>query len=228
MENLRVFINILFVRLGIRKLLPSQAIRSIPVVECGEELVKLSSSLLRISDKTVFPVYVRKTVLDKLISINNEMAQHGYALLIYEAYRSSEVQYKMWHEEFEKMKFLHQDWDDNKIKHVISKRIAQPNGINVGGHQTGGAIDLTICTNDGIELDMGTKYLEFSEKTFSSSKNISNLQMENRNLLIHQMRENGFANFPAEWWHFSFGDSMWAAYLRQKNAIYGDASLLCP
>ncbi|HAE24988.1 MAG TPA: hypothetical protein DCG33_06580 [Prevotellaceae bacterium] len=30
----------------------------------------------------------------------------------------------------------------------------------------------------------------------------------------------GFANYPAEWWHFCYGDKMWAAYNNKKTAFY--------
>lgn len=34
------------------------------------------------------------------------------------------------------------------------------------------------------------------------------------------MTEEGFVNYPAEWWHFSYGDKMWAAYSYKKYAFY--------
>jgi len=33
------------------------------------------------------------------------------------------------------------------------------------------------------------------------------------------MHSAGFSNFPGEWWHFSYGDRVWAAYLRKTHAI---------
>ncbi|MBQ7252055.1 MAG: hypothetical protein IJS32_05580 [Kiritimatiellae bacterium] len=34
-------------------------------------------------------------------------------------------------------------------------------------------------------------------------------------------RAAGFANYPAEWWHFAFGDRLWAACRGKRRAIYG-------
>ena len=34
------------------------------------------------------------------------------------------------------------------------------------------------------------------------------------------MKNAGFANYPLEWWHFSYGDRLWAAYTNQKEAVY--------
>ena len=30
-----------------------------------------------------------------------------------------------------------------------------------------------------------------------------------------------FVNFPGEWWHFCYGDKMWAAYKNKKECKYG-------
>ena len=38
---------------------------------------------------------------------------------------------------------------------------------------------------------------------------------------VAKMQKLGFANFPAEWWHFCYGDKMWAAYKSKKTAFYG-------
>lgn len=35
------------------------------------------------------------------------------------------------------------------------------------------------------------------------------------------MKKEGFVNYPGEWWHFSYGDQLWAAYKNKKYAIYG-------
>jgi D-alanyl-D-alanine dipeptidase len=35
------------------------------------------------------------------------------------------------------------------------------------------------------------------------------------------MIEAGFAANPTEWWHFSFGDQMWAKLTGADAALYG-------
>jgi len=89
-----------------------------------------------------------------------------------------------------------------------------------GGHQTGGAVDVTLCGADGRELDIGGKYLVFDALTKTAA-----VQNENRKLLCRVMADAGFVNYPNEWWHFSYGDKMWAAYARKKYAIYGSGGL---
>ena len=35
------------------------------------------------------------------------------------------------------------------------------------------------------------------------------------------MKKLDFVNFPAEWWHYCYGDRMWAAYKGKKECFYG-------
>jgi D-alanyl-D-alanine dipeptidase len=47
----------------------------------------------------------------------------------------------------------------------------------------------------------------------------------NRRLLHWLMIEEGFAGHPDEWWHFSWGDQMWAALTGAPVAHYGLADI---
>lgn len=44
--------------------------------------------------------------------------------------------------------------------------------------------------------------------------------VKNRLILLRAMQRAGFVNYPTEWWHFSYGDKMWAAYCNKKTAVY--------
>jgi D-alanyl-D-alanine dipeptidase len=44
-------------------------------------------------------------------------------------------------------------------------------------------------------------------------------------LLHWLMVEEGFAGHPDEWWHFSWGDQMWAAITGAPAAHYGLADM---
>ena len=35
------------------------------------------------------------------------------------------------------------------------------------------------------------------------------------------MTKFGFAQHPNEWWHFSYGDQLWAWKNNKANALYG-------
>lgn len=51
---------------------------------------------------------------------------------------------------------------------------------------------------------MGTGFDHFDLKAHTDSPDISAAQRANRQLLVAAMQAEGFANYPMEWWHFTF------------------------
>ena len=94
------------------------------------------------------------------------------------------------------------------------------------GHATGGAADV-ILLHHGKEVDCGGRYLTFASATPTWSRDLSQNQRHCRFMLYKAMTETdaGFVNYPLEWWHFCFGDKMYAACKCQKRAVYGKIHL---
>ena len=46
---------------------------------------------------------------------------------------------------------------------------------------------------------------------------------DRRSLLFSVMEQAGFVQHPNEWWHFSYGDQLWAWTSNQGIPIYGAA-----
>lgn len=116
-------------------------------------------------------------------------------------------------------------------------------------HNTGGAVDLTVIGPDGEPLDMGTTFDAFSDATWTdyfepglghdaetgdtatepdaqdtaaepSVNDTANISArKNRRMLYNVMTAAGFTNLPSEWWHYDYGDNMWAQ-LTGGKAIY--------
>jgi zinc D-Ala-D-Ala dipeptidase len=42
-----------------------------------------------------------------------------------------------------------------------------------------------------------------------------------RRVLYWTMLDEDFTNNPTEWWHYSYGDQMWAMFNDKPAAIYG-------
>jgi zinc D-Ala-D-Ala dipeptidase len=42
-----------------------------------------------------------------------------------------------------------------------------------------------------------------------------------RDILATAMNAAGLVNFPAEWWHWSYGDKYWAFQSGHSTALYG-------
>jgi D-alanyl-D-alanine dipeptidase len=99
-----------------------------------------------------------------------------------------------------------------RVEQFISK--PGPNYL----HGTGGAIDVTLVDDNGNDLDMGTQFDEFNNKTrtdyFEHRYNLRILF--NRRILYDAMINAGFVNNPEEWWHFDYGDAIWAVLTNNK------------
>src|SRR3990167_5705649 len=114
---------------------------------------------------------------------------------------------------FSWMLFKHKEWIRSAGKYT-----SPPGGSS---HQCGAAIDVTIIDDKGNRLDMGTALTDFGKKVHTHSSLITDRQKENGKILYEAMTEAGFANYPLEWWHYSYGDRMWAAYTRRNECFYG-------
>jgi len=88
-------------------------------------------------------------------------------------------------------------------------------------HTTGGAIDLTLVrSKNGTELPMGTPVDAIDDRAFTWHREIAAAAQKNRRLLFDAMTGAGFVNLASEWWHFSYGDQYWAAFLGEHSARY--------
>lgn len=168
--------------------------------------------------------YARETVADMLVKAQHSLEGSGYSLVIWDAYRPICIQQRLWN-------FYRQDIKNNnpglgdveldfKTRFFVSKPSYDVKHPSL--HNTGGAVDLTLCDENGDYLDMGTKFDEFSGKSWTN--HFEEIEQDdkvrdNRRLLYNTMIEAGFTNLPSEWWHYDYGDKFWA-YFTENEAIY--------
>ena len=97
-------------------------------------------------------------------------------------------------------------------------------------HSTGGAVDITLIGSDNHQVDMGGNIDDISpisNPNYYKKKGLSDLDSKEylwhsrRSLLTEIMQDSGFIPHPYEWWHFSYGDQLWAWKSNLKQAIYG-------
>lgn len=77
----------------------------------------------------------------------------------------------------------------------------------VSGHSRGATVDLTLtrCATSGCEdLDMGTPFDFFDRSANTAHAGLTQAQRDNRARLRDAMQRRGFANYPMEWWHYTF------------------------
>ncbi len=116
--------------------------------------------------------------LKKAVELANNM---GYGIKIFDAYRPTEAQFKLW-EHTPDPSFLANPWTGSP-------------------HSRGAAIDLTL-TKDGKEIDMGTAFDDFTPRSYHTSTDISPEAQANRKLLIGIMTVAGWDFYQNEWWHY--------------------------
>ena len=74
---------------------------------------------------------------------------------------------------------------------------------------------------------MGCEFDEFSDRAWTTyyedgeaGEGANDTARDNRRMLYSVMTEVGFTNFPAEWWHFDYGDEKWGLFT-DNAPIYG-------
>lgn len=129
---------------------------------------------------------LRPAVAEALRKASEEALKLNLHLMVFDCYRPYSVQVKM----FEIVQ------NENYV--------AEPGkGSN---HNKGCAVDLTLCDENGIALDMGTCFDDFSEKAAFAFPKLSKEQKNNRAILRSIMQNSGFEPFESEWWHFNYKD----------------------
>jgi D-alanyl-D-alanine dipeptidase len=187
--------------------IPTRAdLLKIKVAENGEDFTQFNG------------VTVRKTVAEKLATVKKSLKaiNTDYELFIFEGYRSLEKQRAGFG------KALTRCNGDAEAAHTQS---ADP---TVAGHPTGGAVDVAIrSVKTGELLDFGCGRSDWAagEKIYTNSPLVTDIARQNRDLLCSVMTQQGFVNYPLEWWHFSYGDREWAAITGNDTAIYSQQQL---
>lgn len=181
---------------------------------------------------------LRKTVSEKFVKANQELKDYGIELYFFDCYRPIEVQ-KYFYEEWY-LTALKQMFPKLSEQDILDKRdlfTAKPSSSyddidSPPPHSTGVAADVTLRFIDTkAHLFMGTIYDEvtelaytsFYEEQLSKGVNLTLSEMEalkNRRLLYWILKNKGFENYPNEWWHFSYGDQMWAMFSNTTEAFY--------
>ncbi|MBN2380997.1 D-alanyl-D-alanine dipeptidase [candidate division WOR-3 bacterium] len=130
--------------------------------------------------------FARACMAESLASVSLKARTLGYRLKVFDCYRPQRVQFQMWE--------LAPD----------TRYVANPN--RGSRHNRGTAVDLTLLDSTGTELDMGSGFDEFTERSHRGYAGLSEKQKENRELLTHLMTSTGFTTVTSEWWHYDYFD----------------------
>ncbi len=108
-------------------------------------------------------------------------------LKVFDAFRPSEAQYKLWEHTPDPDFLAHPD--------------------RGSPHSRGVAIDLTLTDRYGNDLDMGTAFDAFTPLSYHGVTEISTAAQRNRLMLLGIMTSAGFDFYRNEWWHYQLFNS---------------------
>ncbi|MEO8794048.1 MAG: M15 family metallopeptidase [Daejeonella sp.] len=129
--------------------------------------------------------YARLPVVNALAEVQKELKKQGLGLKIYDAYRPYSVTVKF----FE----------------IASDKNFVANPKKGSRHNRGCAVDLTLVKlKNGKELKMPTEYDSFAAEASPDNMDLPKKVIKNRDLLIAEMKKQGFTVLYNEWWHFDF------------------------
>ncbi|HEV7207217.1 MAG TPA: M15 family metallopeptidase [Mycobacteriales bacterium] len=206
-------------------LLSDPRVGAVPVQDNGEPLVDLRPDLRvdarRASTSGAF-AYVRRGLRDRLIRAQSALPAGAY-LLVVEGWRPMPVQVEYFRDYEAKVRAAMPDVPPEEVRVAASAYVSPP---EVAPHPTGGAVDLTLCDGDGIELDMGTALnatpLASDNACYTAASGLEPQAQRNRSLLVATLLRAGLVNYPTEWWHWSYGERYWALATGAPMACYAE------
>lgn len=205
-------------------LISDPRVTSIPVAECGEPLVDVRGTFAvdgRLADEEGAFARLREGVAGRLGEAQR-LLPAGYRLLVVEGYRPPALQRRYFAEYLDELRATYPDMSPDEL-HVAASRFVSP--IEVAPHTAGAAVDLTLCADDGTELDLGTAINATPEQSggacYTAATGIGPEARRNRKVLAAALEEAGLVNYPTEWWHWSYGDRYWAMTTHAPAAHYG-------
>lgn len=218
------------------------------ILECGEPLVEIPLELFAVETPHPYaklgaiyadysPYYLRQRVVNNLIQAQSylESLRPHWRIQIFDGYRPVAVQQFMVDYSFataiQERGLVEAELTPQQRQEIwqavyeiwavpsLDEKTPPP-------HSTGAAVDVTLVDDSGRIVNMGSPIDELSERShpdyYAHSQQPAAQQYHtHRQLLCNVMLKAGFQRNPKEWWHFCYGDQMWAWLSNQPTAMYG-------
>jgi len=140
-----------------------------------------------------------------LKKVQQDLAYSNFALKFFDAYRPQQAvdYFVRWANDPDDIRMKAQYYPNVDKDELIPKGFIAAKS----SHSRGSTVDVTIISlENGQELDMGTPFDLFDQKSWPSDTTVSVQQRANRQLLRSVMSKHGFAGLEEEWWHFTLFD----------------------
>ena len=198
-------------------------------------------------------IHVRLTLADKLAQINHYLQDPLFAsffggpveLYVEDGWRSSELQRQLYEKTFPSLiRSQNPEISGEVLREKLKDLISPPSSQDrPSPHATGGAADVILRYRKGTKDHVGSSVVlmgyeegETSERTYPDYYELheprsleEQLAQKHRRAFYAIMTGAVFAVDtelqvnPTEFWHWSYGDQMWAKLRHQPAALYGAA-----
>jgi D-alanyl-D-alanine dipeptidase len=198
---------------------PIAALNRVKILETGEPLVDIRDFCPAVHVMERACSYLRRTVAE-MLNRAAESLPPGHRLRVGTALRTLAMQKAGWDGYFKRVQEEHPNWPLSTLRRATNRFFAPYDQPAPPGHCTGGAVDVQLLGPDGEPLDV-TSPTQGWEAAYTWSDKISPEAKRNRMIMVNAMLEAGFSNCREEFWHYSWGDSAWAARVGEKTCPYG-------
>lgn len=149
--------------------------------------------------------YLNELAAQALQRVERSLRQQGFRLQVFDCYRPARAvrHFVRWAADLQDQRTKPRYYPNLDKTKLLGDYIAP-----VSGHSHGATLDLTLLdcrAADGqcIPLDMGTEFDFFDPRANTDSPLTTTAQRENRQRLLRAMAQEGFRNYPQEWWHYT-------------------------
>ncbi|MDG1136423.1 MAG: M15 family metallopeptidase [Bacteroidales bacterium] len=136
----------------------------------------------------IYPVskaIVRRPLAESLYKIQKSLNNYGLGLVIFDGYRPYGATVRVY-ELYKDTNFIASPWQGSH-------------------HNRGASVDVSLIDLEyGQEIQMPTGYENYSEASHINYQNLPKNVLDNREILISEMQNNGFKVNPKKWWNFDF------------------------
>lgn len=161
------------------------------------------------------PFQLRSGVLERLVHAQGQLPA-GFRIQLKEGWRPVWVQECLWRQSLAELRDRRPELSDAELRRENARFTAPPD--SAPPHSTGGAADV-ILLRQGEPADMGWGFNQPGEGSRTAYP-VPEDARRSRDILATAMDAAGFVNYPAEWWHWSYGDRYWA-FQTSQQALYG-------
>jgi len=147
--------------------------------------------------------FLTRGAAESLAAAHRELKKNGLGLKVFDCYRPQKAvdHFVKWAKDPAAEK------NKSKFYPSVPKSELFERGYiaDKSGHSRGSTVDLTLVKlgKKSTELDMGTIWDFFDERSHTESPLVSEESRKNRQILKEALGKFGFKNYSKEWWHYS-------------------------